>query len=102
MGANVNPATILKAGKAIASVHHVCQQFELQTSNKVHTDYHPYPRFGQDFATTLEALEEENVFVPASARQHNSFNFNCGLMETLKKSILLKKVEATIKQMKCV
>ena len=98
MKANVNPTTIQKAGKAIASVHHVCQQFELQTCNHVHSDHHPYPSFGKDFETTLKVLEEENVFVPLSVRQHNSFTFKCGLMETLKRTDLLKKVETTIKQ----
>ena len=32
MGANVTPATIQKAGKAIAPVQHVCQIFEQQTA----------------------------------------------------------------------
>ena len=43
MKANVNSTTIEKAGKAIASVHHVCQQFEQQMSKHVHSDHHPYP-----------------------------------------------------------
>ena len=95
MGANVNPITIQKAGKALAPVHQVCQQFELQTSNQVHSDHHPYPTFGKDFETTLQALEEENVFVPVSIRQHSSFS--CGLMETLDRTDWLKKVGTTIK-----
>lgn len=97
MRANVNPTTIQKAGKAIASVQRVCQQFELQTCNQLHSDCHPYPSFGKDFESALKALEEENVFVPVSVRQHSSFKFKCGLMETLNRTDLLKKVEATIK-----
>ena len=84
MGANVLLTTILQAGKAIASVHHVCQQFKLQTSNQVHFHHHPYPSFGKDFTTVVDSLEEENVLVPASVRQHNSFHFKCGLMEAMK------------------
>ena len=35
MGANVTPSTIVKAGKALGPVHHVCQVFEsLTTHNK--------------------------------------------------------------------
>lgn len=98
MRANVNPTTIQKAGKAIASVQRVCQQFELQTCNQLHSDHHPYPSFGKDFETALKALEKENVFVPVSVRQHSSFKFKCGLMETLNRTDLPKKVEATIKQ----
>ncbi len=98
MKANVNPTMIQKAGKAIASVHHVCQQFELQTSSHVRSDHHPYPSFGKDFETILKALEDEKVFFPLSVRWHSSFKFTCGLMETLSRTDLLKKVETTIKQ----
>ena len=98
MGANVNPTSIQKAGKAIASVQHVCQQFELQTSSYRRSDRHPFPSFGKDFDTILKALGEENVFMPHSVRQHSSFKFNCGLMETLNRTDLLKKVETSVKQ----
>ena len=98
MKSNVNSTTIEKAGKAIASVNHVCQQFELHTSKHVHSDHHPYPSFGKDFEITLQALEEEQVFLPLSVRKHTSFRFKCGLMETQKRSDLLKKIETTIEQ----
>ena len=99
MGANVNPTSIQKAGKA---VHDVCQQFELQTSSYARSDHHPYPSFSKDFDTTLEALEDENVFFPGSVRQHNSFKFTCGLMERLSRTDLLKKFESTIQQIEFV
>ena len=98
MRANVNPSSIQKAGKSIASVYRVCQQFELQTSSQVHSDHHPYPSFGKDFDTTLKALEEQNVFLPVSVRLHSTFKFTCGLMESLSRTDMLKKVETTIKQ----
>ena len=59
MKANVSPTAIQKAGKAIASVHHVCEQFELQMSRSPCSDHHVYPGFGKDFDTTLKALEEK-------------------------------------------
>ena len=96
MRANVSPSAIQKAGKAIGSVHHICQQFELQTCKSSHSDHHPYPGFGKDFETTLKALEENKVFLSVADRQHTSFNLKCGLMETLKRTDLLKKVETAI------
>ena len=76
----------------------MCQQFELQTSKHAHCDHHPYPSFGKDFEITLRMLEEEQVFLPLSVRQHTSFQFKWGLMETLKQTELVMKVETTIKQ----
>ena len=63
MRANVSPIAIQKAGKAVASVHHVCQQFELQMCKSLRSDHHPYPGFGKDFETTTKALEENDVFI---------------------------------------
>ena len=61
MGVNVKPATIVKAGKAIASVHRVCQVFEEQTTAHSHSDWHPFPAFGSH--TVLNLLNEEKVFM---------------------------------------
>ena len=32
LGANITPATVVKAGQALATVHKVCQVFEAETS----------------------------------------------------------------------
>lgn len=96
MGANVNAASIEKAGKAIAAVHRVCQVFERQTAPHQHSDHHPIPSFGEDFNKVLELLEEEQVFVPVSSRAHKSFKFSCGLMENQSIQQLAKKVQANI------
>lgn len=95
MGANVNAKSIQKAGRAIASVHHVCQQFEQQTANYLHSDYHPYPRFGKDFETVLQVLDEE-VFLPIFSQNHSTFKFQSSIMHTLSRSDLLKKVDKSI------
>ena len=73
MGANNKPARIEKAGKAIATVQHVCQVFEEQTTGKRHSDHHSFPSFGKDFESILKALQDENVFVKVSGRQHPTF-----------------------------
>lgn len=98
MGANVSPTAIQKSGKAVASLNHVCQQFELQTTSHVRSHNHLYPSFGKDFVSTTKALEDESVFFPSSVRQHSSCNFRCGLLEMLTTTDLLKKVEASIEQ----
>lgn len=48
MGSNITPHSITRAGKAIASVHHVCQAFERQTASSQHSDHHTIPEFGKD------------------------------------------------------
>ena len=82
MEANVKPSTIKKAGKAGASVNQVCEQFQLQTSNAVRSNRHPYPNFGKiDLEMVLNTVVKEEVFIPHLARQHRSFILKCGLME---------------------
>ena len=66
MKANVNPTTIGKADKVIASVHHVCRQFELQTSKHVHSDHLPYPSFGKDFEIIFKSIGGAGVFTSFS------------------------------------
>ena len=99
MGANVKPASIQKAGKALAPVYNICQRFELQTSRSIQSHHHPVPKFGKDFETVVKLLDEEKVFVPMTGRQHDSFRFNSGLMEKLPREEVLKKVETNIKQL---
>lgn len=40
LGANVKPETIVKAGKALATIHHLCQVFEEETTGHTHSDCH--------------------------------------------------------------
>lgn len=95
MGSNITPHSITRA---IASVHHVCQAFERQTASSQHSDHHTIPEFGKDFDTILQLLEEDQVFVTTSVRQHKSFNLKCGVMQKQSYKLLKKKVEENIKQ----
>ena len=99
MGANVRPSTIVKAGKALGPVDHLCQVFEHETSHYQRSNYHPIPGFGKDMDALLKVLENEKVFTLVSGRQHKFFTSKCGLMEKLSKKELLKKVEHTVKQL---
>lgn len=49
MGANVRPSVIMKAGKALGLVDHVCQIFEDQTVQYKNSNSHKTPGFGKDF-----------------------------------------------------
>ena len=91
-GANVKPDSIVRAGKAIQCVQHICQAFEKQTATSIHSDKHNLPEFGKDFEEVMKVLEEEDVFVP-STRQHPSFNFKCGILQEQSHKQLLKKVD---------
>ena len=42
MGANIKPATTLKAGKAICSVHCICLAFEEETTGHGYSDKRPF------------------------------------------------------------
>jgi len=99
MGANVQPSTIVKAGKALGPVDNLCQIFEQQTSHHRRSNYHPVPGFGKDLDTILSVLENEKVFSLIPGREHKTFKAKCGLMEKLTKKELLKKVEHSIKQL---
>ena len=99
MGANVTPATIQKAGKAIAPVQHVCQIFEQQTARYQHSDHHTAPKFGKDFKTVLSVLENEQVFVHRGQRKHFSYQFNTTLMEKHSKEDIEKKVAQCLKKL---
>ena len=97
MGANINPKAIQKAGRSISSVQRVCEVFERQTASSQHSDHHPIPAFGKDFETVLKVLEEEKVFMPTkTGRQHQSFDFECGLMEKVPFKEMVKKIKANI------
>lgn len=99
LGANITPASVVKAVKSIAAVQQVRHTFEEQTSPSSPSDHHhPYPRFGKDFSMVLSILEEENVFVAACKRNHETFNLKCGLLEKVTRRALLKKVQTSIDQ----
>ena len=90
MGANVTPSTIVKAGKALGPVHHVCQVFEDETTHNKPSNHHNTPGFGKDLSTVLDVLINEKVFTMSPGRQYKTFKSKYGLMEKLPKKILIK------------
>lgn len=98
MGANMSPNSIKKAGKAIAPVHHVCQVFEQQTAPYQQSGHHAIAKFGRDFSSALDVLENEQVFVNKGKRKHLSYKFKCTLFEKNTKQEI-EKVAQTLKKL---
>ena len=99
MGANVRPEAIVKAGKSLGPVEHVCQLFEEQTSTYTAFNYHRVPSFGKDLNTIVQVLQNEKVFVLTPGRSHKSFQANCPLIKKLSRNDLVKKTEKSISQL---
>ena len=98
-GSNVNPDSVVRAGKTVMCIQRICDAFEKQTLTKVRSNKHTIPELGKDFDDIMKVLVEEDVFVPTSNRQHRSFTFKCGMLEKLSHKELLKKVEHSIQQL---
>ena len=75
------PKAIEKAGKTLAPVQHVCHVFEDCNARCMHSNCHSVPSFGRDFTTVLHVLRNENIFMETDLRGHNSYKFNCTLLE---------------------
>lgn len=99
MGSNVTPSRIQRAGESLAPVHRVCEAFEKQTANQVHTDKHPYPSFGKDFLKVIASLQEGKVFDNIPGRNHPSFKFNKSIFSIHTKAELIKKVKSSMEQL---
>ena len=76
----------------------MCETFEKQTASRLHCDHLPYPAFGKDFQSIIQVLLDEDVFNTVHERQHATFKFRQGLMETLSLSQLVAKIEPTLSQ----
>ena len=101
MGANVSPSAIVKAGKALGPVNHICQIFEEQTTQYKNSHCHKIPGFGKDFSTVLDVLDSEKIFTVIPGRQHKSFKSKHGLMEKLTRKNLIVRVEKSVQQLTC-
>ena len=102
MGANVTPEAIVRAGKALGPVEHICQLFKEQTSNTAVYNSHPVPSFGKDLSTVVQVLQDEKVFVSTPGRSRKSSNSNHPLIKKLSRKELAKKIQKTIDQLQLV
>ena len=60
MGGNVSPQTIVKAGKYLVLVQHVCSVFEGQTiERKVSCDRHSFPSIEKDLKKVVDFSEKK-------------------------------------------
>ena len=46
LGTNVTHTSVLRAGKSVGTINHVCEVFEQEIGT---SDYHHVPHFGKDF-----------------------------------------------------
>ena len=73
MGSNVNPSSIIRAGKSVGPIH-ICSLFEKETASASDRQKHPYPSFEMDLSRLTKVLDDEQVFVPLGKRNHASYN----------------------------
>ncbi len=100
MGGNISSKAIVKAGKAVGVVKHVCSVFEEKTiKTKLNLDSHSYPSLDKDIKRMVQVLKEEKVYVPSSDRHHSAFpTMNYGIMQKHSRPILIKKVQQSLKK----
>ena len=81
MGSNINPHSIIRAGKSVGPVHKICSIFEKETTSSVNSQKHPYPSFQKDLEKITKVLDEKEVFMPQAKRRHESYNFKNYLLQ---------------------
>ena len=99
MGANVTPKAIVKAEKTIGLVHHICQIFKKQTTNRLHPDHYLVPPLGKDFLTVLSFLKEEKVFIEQKNRQNSSYKHARTILEKHSSQEIIDKIEGSLKRL---
>ncbi len=103
LGANITPQAVVQAGKLLATVDKVCNNFETQTSSTTRdAGIHNSPAFDQDLTKIFDVLKEVDVFEPKQDRKYQAFSFKKGLLQTsvASDSEVLKKVKALLNTFK--
>ncbi|XP_064386162.1 uncharacterized protein LOC135334762 isoform X4 [Halichondria panicea] len=101
MGANVSSSKIVKAGKAIATLHHVCNVFEKQTVGHVQSGRHNFRSFGDDLTHVVKVLREVKTFTynPHRIERYVSFKKKRGILERITTNELIDKIKTTFSGM---
>ena len=66
MGANINPNSVVRAGKCVGVINKVCLNFECETAGSSTSDCHPYPTFEKDLAEVVKVLDDERALLPTN------------------------------------
>ena len=98
MGANVSSFSIIKAGKAIGALHHVCNIFEQQTVGHSRSSRHKFHSFGEDLKSVVDILKEVRTFTynPDRKEKYQSFKSKKGLLEQITTQQLIKQITTTM------
>jgi len=98
MGSNVTNRSVKLAAESVGTVNEICHVFERQCSNSKETsDKHNCPSFEKDFKLILNTLEEKEVFVMKTGRQHNTFKTLPRLLEKPNYDNLIAWIKRTTK-----
>ncbi len=101
MGANVSSSRIVKAGKALATLHHVCNVFEQQTVGHSQSGRHNFRSFGDDLTHVVKVLREVKTFTynPHRTERYISFKNKRGILERITTKELVEKIKTTFSGM---
>ena len=97
MGSNVNPSSIIRAGKSVGPIHNICSLFEKETAIALDSQKHPYPSFEMDLSRSTKVLDDEQVFVPLGKRNHASYNKKHMSLQRCNTSEFSKWIEKEVK-----
>ena len=83
MGSNIQPPSLIRAGKCIGVVDSICRIFEQETSGKSYSDKHSKPSSSKDFKLILDELIESKACIKSpNKRTHSSISLNHCLLES--------------------
>jgi len=96
MGSQITENSVKLAAESVDVVDHICKNFERQNSEcKPASDKHSSPSFEEDYKLILNVLEEQEIFVPKTSRQHTTFKFQNSLLQQLHYLDLIKWIKHT-------
>ena len=88
LGSNFTSKAISHVGKSVGVLHHVSCQFQDGLQLTRYGQRHKRLQCDKDLEEVLACLEALQLFVHIAGRKHSSFNFTCGMFESVKLSEL--------------
>ena len=79
---NIKVPTIVKAGKAIGVIQHICEVFEKELGLPKTSGSHHAPSSAKDFESVIAVLNECKVFSLQNSRKHSSYKQQCPLFQS--------------------
>lgn len=89
MGSNIQPPSLVRAARSVGVVHNICSILQMEIRGKKESIKHAFPSASKDMKLLIDQLTECNVFTKSPNRQHPSFHFKHGLLESYDKEKLI-------------